>query len=48
MYYQSPGQAEDEFSGGVYWCGKTHENFGPDAQPVTKSECCAGRLCYVG
>jgi len=48
MYYQSPGRAEDEFSGGVYWCGKTHENFGPDAQPVTKSECCAGRLCYVG
>jgi hypothetical protein len=48
MYYQSPGQLEDEFSGGVYWCEKTCENFGPDGQPVTKSECCAGRSCYVG
>jgi hypothetical protein len=48
MYYQSPGQAEDEFSSGIYWCGKTSENFGPDSQPVGKTECCAGRSCYVG
>ena len=43
-----PGQAEDEFSSGIYWCGKTSENFGPDRQPVGKTECCAGRSCYVG
>ena len=48
MFYQSPGQAEDEFSSGIYWCGKTSENFGPDRQPVGKTECCAGRSCYVG
>ena len=48
MYHQSPGQPEDESSSGIYWCGKTQENFGPDGQPVSKSECCAGRACYVG
>ncbi len=48
MFYESPGQAEDEFSSGIYWCGKTGENFGPDNQPAGKSECCAGRSCYVG
>ena len=48
MYYESPGQEEDEFASGVYWCGKTQENFGPDGQPASKSECCAGRACYVG
>ena len=48
MYHQSPGQAEDEFASGIYWCSKTCENFGPDSQPVGKSECCAGRSCYVG
>ena len=48
MYYQSASQAEDEFSSGIYWCGKTCENFGPDGRPATKTECCAGRVCYVG
>src|SRR6266545_5628148 len=32
MFHQSPGQAEDEFSSGIYWCSKTCENFGPDSQ----------------
>ena len=48
MYYQGQGQEDDEFSSGVFWCGKTQENFGPDGQPVSKAECCAGRGCYVG
>ena len=48
MYYQSHGQEDDAFSSGVFWCGKTQENFGPDGQPVSKTECCAGRSCYVG
>ena len=30
------------------WCTRTHENFGPDGQPVSKQECCAGRACYGG
>jgi hypothetical protein len=46
MFYQ--GQQEDEFSSGVFWCSRTHENFGPDGEPVSKAECCAGRPCYVG
>jgi hypothetical protein len=47
MYHQPHDQAEDEFSSGLYWCGKTCENFGPDGQSVGKSECCTGRSCYV-
>ena len=47
MYYQSPDQLDDEFSSGVYWCGKTQENFGPDGEPCGKSECCSGRTCCV-
>lgn len=48
MYYESPGQEEDAFAGGAYWCLKTHEAFGPDGQPAEKKECCAGRSCFVG
>ena len=47
MYYQDYGQAEDEFSSGIFWCGKTQEDFGPDGQPCGKGECCAGRTCYL-
>jgi hypothetical protein len=46
MYHQSPGQQEDEFSSGLYWCVKTQENFGPDGQPVAKTQCCNGRSCF--
>jgi hypothetical protein len=47
MYYQSPGEEDDEFASGVYWCGKTQEGFGPDGQPASKSDCCNGRPCYI-
>jgi len=47
MYYQGLGQAEDEFSSGVFWCAKTHENFGPDGELAGKAECCPGRSCYA-
>jgi len=47
MYYQAPEQEDDEFSSGVYWCGKTQETFGPDGEPCGKSECCSGRACWV-
>ena len=46
MYYH--GQEEDGFSSGIFWCSKTQEGFGPDGQPTGKTECCAGRTCYVG
>ena len=48
MYYQEPGQEDDQFSSGLFWCGKTHEGFGPDGQPASKNECCMGRSCYIG
>ena len=47
MYHQAAGQEDDQFSSGLYWCNKTHENFGPDTQAVGKTECCAGRACFV-
>jgi hypothetical protein len=47
MYYQDYGTPDDEFSSGIYWCGKTQENFGPDGQSCGKTECCAERPCYV-
>ncbi len=46
MYYQAPGQEDDEFSSGVYWCGKSQESFGPDGKPADKAECCASRPCF--
>jgi hypothetical protein len=48
MYYQPYGQDDDAFSSGNYWCGRTHEAFGPDNQPVSKAGCCPGRSCYAG
>lgn len=46
MFYQSPGQPEDEFSSGIYWCVKTQENTGPDGQACSKCECGPARACY--
>lgn len=47
MYYQNYGAPDDEFSSGIYWCGKTQENFGPDGQTCGRNECCAERPCYL-
>src|SRR5437764_4656561 len=47
MYYQDYGQQEDEFSSGIFWCGKTHECLGPDGENCGKGECKAGRSCYA-
>ncbi len=46
MYYN--GNQEDPCASGIYWCSRTQENFGPDGETVGKTECCAGRCCYVG
>ena len=46
MYHRPAGQEDDAFSSGLYWCTRTHENFGPDGQPVGKSECGADRACF--
>lgn len=45
MYYEAA--EEDEYASGVYWCTKTHENFGPDGEAVSKKRCCEGRTCYL-
>ena len=45
MYYQAA--EDDEFASGIHWCGKTHESFGPDGEPVSKKDCCEGRACYL-
>jgi hypothetical protein len=46
MYYHGNPEAPD--ASGVYWCSRTHENYGPDGEPAGKTECCVGRSCYVG
>ena len=47
MYYQDYGAEDDAFSSGIYWCGKTQENFGPDGEACGKSECSCERACYL-
>lgn len=47
MYYQGFVEENEDYSSGVFWCTKTHEAFGPDGQPASKKECCAGRTCYI-
>jgi hypothetical protein len=48
MYYQDYGAPDDEFSSGIFWCGKTQENFGPDGHPCSKGDCSGERTCYLG
>lgn len=48
MYYQADEREGDAFASGVYWCTCTHQTFGPDGQPVDRSECNPGRGCYRG
>lgn len=45
MYYEAAD--DDEFASGIFWCVKTHENFGPDGEPVSKKHCCEGRQCFI-
>lgn len=47
MYYQPYAAPEDEFSSGVYWCGKTLENYGPDGEPCSRGQCRAQRACFL-
>lgn len=47
MYYSDVGSEDAASPDSVYWCTKTHETFGPDGEPASKSECCTGRKCHV-
>ncbi|MDZ4859258.1 MAG: hypothetical protein SGI88_09745 [Candidatus Hydrogenedentes bacterium] len=46
MYYQSSTADDDPYASGIFWCTRTHETFGPDGEPVEKSECRSGRRCF--
>ena len=46
MYYQSPGEQEDQFSSGIYWCSHTHKCLGPDGMTVSKDDCGQHRSCF--
>ncbi len=46
MYYQADQTDGDQYSGGIYWCAKSHETFGPDGEPVDRSECTPSRACF--
>ena len=48
MFYQPYGAPDDPFSSGVYWCGKTLENYGPDGEPCSREQCCGQRTCFLG
>jgi hypothetical protein len=47
MYHQPAGQEDGPCSSGLFWCTRTHENFGPDGQPVSKHECSGNRPCFA-
>jgi hypothetical protein len=47
MFHQALGEYNQQDGGsGQYWCGKSHESFGLDGEPVENSSCCSGRSCY--
>ena len=46
MYYEEPGQEEDDYASGAYWCMQTEEAFGPDNDPCDKQDCGPHRSCY--
>ena len=45
MYYG--GSEDDADAGGVYWCERTQEAFGPDGDSCSRKQCCTQRSCYV-
>lgn len=47
MYYTDAEQEDQHSSNSVFWCTKTHEAFGPDGEPASKTDCCAERKCHV-
>ena len=47
MFHEDPGQPEDNFTSGDFWCSKTHEAFGPDGNAAEQTECKPARSCFV-
>ena len=43
---QTPGQVDVSSDTTVFFCARTHDALGPDAEPVGPTECAPGRACY--
>jgi hypothetical protein len=41
-----PGMIDIDSDTRIYFCTKTHEQLGPDDQPVGPAYCTGGRVCY--
>lgn len=42
------GMVDDSSKTRIFWCSKTQAVLGPDGEPVSPTECSAGRSCYCG
>lgn len=42
----SPGMVDDSSDTRVYFCSKSQDSLGPDAQPVHPQDCTAARACF--
>ena len=45
---QTLGTVDDSSDTRVFWCVKTQEALGPDADPVSPEDCRPDRGCYCG
>ena len=44
----TPGLVDDSSDTRVFFCIKTHDQLGPDDQPVNPTACAPSRECYCG
>ena len=44
--HASRGLVDDSSRTRVFWCAKTQDSLGPDAEPVSPTECSMARKCY--
>ena len=42
------GMVDDSSDTRVFWCNRTHEDLGPDLEPVHPDDCASCRSCYEG
>jgi hypothetical protein len=42
----TPGLVDDSSDTRIFWCVKTQESLGPDAEPVSPGDCTPDRACY--
>jgi hypothetical protein len=44
--HDAPGMVDDSSDTRVFFCDKTQDALGPDADPVSPTECTPGRSCF--